>query len=44
MSTPSADGDDAPEDLEETLEKRAREVIEDEEFVTFEEHNDERED
>lgn len=42
MSAPTTDGDDTSEELKEELEDRAVDVLEDGEFVSFEEHNENR--
>lgn len=42
MSTPTADEDDASEEFTEELETRAEHVLEDGDFVTFDEHNAQR--
>jgi|GEM_PF-3296623 len=40
MSSPTGDEDEVPEDVKAELEGRAEDVVEDHEFVTFEEHNE----
>lgn len=42
MSAPSADEDDTADELADELDERAADVLEDGEFVSFDEHNDER--
>lgn len=43
MSSPTGNEDEVPEYVKAALDERSEDVLEDGEFVTFEEHNEQRE-